>query len=432
MNNARAAALDILLGVLHDGRSADAGLAQVSMLLADPRDVSFCRALVYGVLREHRRLAALRDQLLRSPLKTRDQDMAIAIELGLLQLMALEVKPHAAVSETVALARSRGKAWAAKLINAVLRRFQREQQALLAIVDADPGVRWSAPDWLVAQLKQDWPQEWQALLAAQNTRAAMTLRVNQRLTHVADYQAELATVGLEAKPLPGFADALVLAEPAPVDALPGFRQGQCSVQDGAAQLAAGLLAPRAGARVLDACAAPGGKSAHLLESSDIELLALDSDAGRLEKVAETLTRLQLTARMQVADAGNPEDWWDGRQFDAILLDAPCSGSGVIRRHPDIKWLRRADDPPKLEAEQKRLLTALWPLLAAGGRLLYATCSVLQRENEGMIKQFMAEHDDAHALALTLPVGREVGYGFQILTGEAGVDGFYYACLEKTV
>lgn len=431
MNNARAAALDILLGVLRDGRSADAGLAQVSTMLADARDVSFCRALVYGVLREHRRLAALRDQLLRSPLKTRDQDVAIAIELGLLQLMALDVKPHAAVSETVALARRRGKVWAAKLINAVLRRFQREQQALLAAVDTDPGVRWSAPDWLVAQLKQDWPEEWQALLAAQNARAAMTLRVNQRLTSVVDYQAELAAVGIEAKPLPGFADALVLAEPVAVDALPGFWQGRCSVQDGAAQLAAGLLAPKAGARVLDACAAPGGKSAHLLECSEIALLALDSDAGRLEKVTETLSRLQLSAHTQVADAGSPDDWWDGRQFDAILLDAPCSGTGVIRRHPDIKWLRRADDLARLEAGQKRLLSALWPLLAPGGRLLYATCSVLQRENEGMIVQFMAVHDDARAVPLTLPVGREVGYGRQILTGEAGVDGFYYACLEKT-
>ncbi len=405
--------------------------AQLSERLTDSRDVGFCRALVYGVLREHRRLAALRDQLLRSPLKKRDQDIAIAIELGLLQLLQLDVKPHAAVSETVTLARSRGKAWAAKLINAVLRRFQREQQALLAAVDEQPGVRWSVPDWLLAQFKQDWPSQWQALLAAQNTRAAMMLRVNQRQTRVADYQAELAAAGIAAAPLPGFADALVLAEAVAIDQLPGFDTGRCSVQDGAAQLAAHLLAPKPAARVLDACAAPGGKSAHLLESSDIELLALDQDAERLEKVAETLSRLQLTAHTQVADAGNPADWWDGRPFDAILLDAPCSGTGVIRRHPDIKWLRRPEDPGKLQAAQKRLLDSLWPLLAQGGRLLYATCSVLWQENEGVVSGFMADHDDAHAMTLTLPVGRRVGYGHQILTGEAGVDGFYYACLEKT-
>lgn len=431
MSKARAAALDILLGVFDNGRSADAGLAAVAETLSDPRDLGFCRAMVYGVLREHRRLAALREQLLRSPLKSRDQDIALLIELGLVQLLTLEVKPHAAVSETVALARSRGKPWAAKLINAVLRRFQREQEALLATIDADPGVRWSAPDWLAQRFAEDWPDDWQALLAAQNARAPMTLRINRRQTTVADYQAQLAAAGIAAEPLTGFADALVLTEPVGVEALPGFGEGLCSVQDGAAQLAAGLLCPANGARVLDACAAPGGKAAHLLEMADIDLLALDSDPARLERVDETLARLQLAATTQAADAAAPDAWWDGRRFDAILLDAPCSGSGVIRRHPDIKWLRRPDDPDRLAHSQKRLLAALWPLLAPGGRLLYATCSVFAQENEKVVEHFMAEHKDAHALGLKLPVGRRVGYGQQILTGEAGVDGFYYACLEKT-
>lgn len=240
----------------------------------------------------------------------------------------------------------------------------------------------------------------------------------------------LAAEGIATKPLTGWADALVLEKPVGLEQLPGFATGELSVQDGSAQLAADVLDAEAGHRVLDACAAPGGKSAQLLERADVRLLALDHDATRLARVTETLDRLGLTADCVVGDAGQPAAWWDGQAFDRILLDAPCSGTGVIRRHPDIKWLRRDSDIAALQAGQQRLLEALWPLLAPGGRLVYATCSVLRAENEAVVEAFMAGHEEARAVPVALPVGQSVGYGHQILTGEAGVDGFYYACLEK--
>ncbi|MEX0449158.1 16S rRNA (cytosine(967)-C(5))-methyltransferase RsmB [Spiribacter sp. 221] len=428
--NPRDSALDVLLAVLGGGRSLDAALAEHVPSDADSRDAGFCRAIAYGVLRNHRRLAAIRDRLLHKSLRSRDQDMALLVEIGLQQLLAMETPAHAAVSETVAVARHRGKQWAARLINALLRRFQREREDCLALVDTAPAVRASVPDWLLARLQHDWPDDWRSLLEAQNTRAPMTLRVNRRRQSVAGYQQRLVEAGLPARTLDGFPDALVLEHPVAVGRLPGFDQGDCSVQDGAAQLAVALLSPGPGHRVLDACAAPGGKAAHALERSDAALLALDDDEVRLERVAGTLGRLGLQAECRVADAAATDDWWDGRPFERILLDAPCSGTGVIRRHPDIKWLRRADDPPRLQAAQRRLLDSLWPLLAPGGRLVYCTCSILQAENEAVIAAFMQARPDAQAVPPALPVGRRVGYGQQILTGEAGVDGFYYACLEK--
>lgn len=430
LNNARAAALEALLQVLRDGRSLDQALMRADERLSDPRDRGLCRALSYGVLREHRRLSALREHLLRSSLRERDQDIALLIELGLYQLLAMEVPAHAAVSATVAIAHARKKAWAAKLINAVLRRFQREQDSCLAAIDASPAVRWSLPDWLVAAHQSDWPDDYAALCAAHNARAPMTLRANARHQSAEALIAELAKHDIAAHTLTGFADALVLDQPVGVDQLPAFAAGDCSVQDGAAQLAADALALAPGQRVLDACAAPGGKTAHILERCAVTLTALDNEPARLARVSDALERLGLNAHCQLGDAGRPSDWWDGQPFDRILLDAPCSGSGVIRRHPDIKWLRRASDIERLQAGQMRLLAALWSVLAPGGRLVYATCSVLNAENEAVIEQFMATHSEARAVSLSLPVGRALAYGRQILTGEAGVDGFYYACLEK--
>jgi 16S rRNA (cytosine967-C5)-methyltransferase len=400
LTDSRLAALQVLLDVLDKGRSLDAALPGRETVLPESRDRAFCRTLAYGVLREHRRLEALRDRLLAKPLRRRDQDLALVLELGLFQLSYLDTPPHAAVSETVALTRTCHKAWAGKLVNAVLRRFLREKTALTARVDRTPAVAASLPDWLYQRLA---------------TKA---------------YQARLAAAGLEADPLPGFADALVLARPTPVADLPGFAQGDCSVQDGAAQLAADLIDAAAGERVLDACAAPGGKAAHILERADVELLALDSDPSRVERLDATLGRIGLGARSIPADAAEPANWWDGQAFDRILLDAPCSGSGVIRRHPDIKWLRRAEDIARLTALQGRLLQALWPLLRPGGRLVYATCSVLEAENEAQAAAFVQGRADLRVVEPTLPVGTRLRYGQQIRTGESGVDGFYYACFEK--
>jgi len=428
--DARTAALAVLMEVLQDGRSLDPAIESRERALADPRDRALCRALAYGVLRHHRRLGALRDHCLRSPLRSRDRDVALVVELGLYQLLAMQIPPHAAVSATVAIVQGRGKRWATKLVNAVLRRFQRERSACLAAVDSHPAVAHSVPDWLYARLSTDWPAALDTLLVQQNERAPMTLRVNRRRTEPQAMAEALAAEGIATKPLTGWADALVLEKPVGLEQLPGFATGELSVQDGSAQLAADVLDAEAGHRVLDACAAPGGKSAQLLERADVRLLALDHDATRLARVTETLDRLGLTADCVVGDAGQPAAWWDGQAFDRILLDAPCSGTGVIRRHPDIKWLRRDSDIAALQAGQQRLLEALWPLLAPGGRLVYATCSVLRAENEAVVEAFMAGHEEARAVPVALPVGQSVGYGHQILTGEAGVDGFYYACLEK--
>ena len=318
---------------------------------------------------------------------------------------------HTLVDQAVSAARARTPA-AAKFVNAVLRRFLRERAALVAQVQRQPEAAHNHPAWWVRQLQQDWPDHWQALLAQANTRPPMALRVNQRLTSVADYLGRLQASGLpaEAAAPAGLApQAVLLSQPCGVQALPGFAQGLVSVQDVSAQRAALLLVgagaalpPLApGARVLDACAAPGGKTAHLLELADLDLLALDSDARRLLKVQDTLTRLHLPAGpgravLQAADARDVAGWWDGQPFDAILLDAPCTASGIVRRHPDVRWLRRPADIPALARLQQALLEALWPLLKPGGRLLYATCSIFKAEGQQQIDAFLQRHGPAGA------------------------------------
>ncbi|MCX7902822.1 MAG: 16S rRNA (cytosine(967)-C(5))-methyltransferase RsmB, partial [Burkholderiaceae bacterium] len=305
---------------------------------------------------------------------------------------------HTVVDQAVqALPRLRAPALRG-FVNACLRRFLREHDALLARAQATPEGRWNHPDWWVQRLQQDYPDQWAAVLAADDRPAPMVLRVNRRQTSREAYRARLAALGWAADPIG--ADGLVLADPVPVERLPGWGEGAVSVQDGAAQLAAPLLLGDglpAGARVLDACAAPGGKTAHLLECADLDLWALDADGARAERIRDTLGRLRLPAAGQVrvlaADAGTPADWWDGRPFDAILLDAPCSASGIERRHPDVRWLRRPGDIDRLAAEQRRLLAALWPLLAPGGRLLYATCSVFRAEGADVVADFRACHPE---------------------------------------
>lgn len=340
---------------------------------------------------------------------------------------------HTLVDQAVAAAKQRGG-----FVNAVLRRFLREREALIAEIAADPVARFNHPRWWIEMLQRDWPDHWQAVLAADQQRAPMTLRVNRRHGSVEAYLARLAEAGLAAHPLPG-TRAVVLAQPVPVTQLPGFAAGDVSVQDAAAQLAAPLLVGAglpAGARVLDACAAPGGKTAHLLELADLDVLALDSDAKRLIRIEETLRRLSLQARTVAADAGDPASWWDGRPFDAILLDAPCSASGVVRRHPDARWLRRASDITALARTQARLLDALWPTLKPGGRLLYCTCSVFRAEGQDQIDAFLQRHGDAAPAAnpespghlLPLPDNQT---DHPPPTSGASADGFFYSLIHKT-
>ncbi len=356
-----------------------------------------------------------------------------------------EYSAHTLVDQAVDAAKRRARP-ASGLVNAVLRRFLREQGELMTVALKDPVARWNHPSWWIDRLKTDWPTQWEALLEVNQQPAPMMLRVNRRHGTVPQYQQRLKALGLASRPFG--TDGLVLEQAVPVGKLPGFDQGDVSVQDASAQLAGGLLAQTGAltpaARVLDACSAPGGKTAHLLEIADVAMLALDADAERLARVGDTLARLHLPATLQpatrAADAGQPAQWWDGRPFDAILLDAPCSASGIVRRHPDVRWLRRPTDIDTLAATQDRLLDALWPLLAQGGHLLYCTCSLFKREGEERIDAFLQRQPGARRLEAPghlLPV---VEYGGNaIVEGRSAPadqpvvgDGFFYALLRKPV
>lgn len=389
---------------------------------------SFARALVFGVLREMRLLEALMTPLLARPLN-RDSDIHALILCGLHQLRAMQVAPHAAISETVNACALLGQERAQGLVNAVLRRYQRETAALEAGLPKDAPTRHSYPHWLAARIAADWGEQAESVFVAGNQQGPLTLRANRRKGGRAVALAALQAAGIAAHTIEAAPDALRLETARPVEKIPGFAEGQVSVQDAAAQLALDLLDLREGLRVLDACAAPGGKSAHLLESGDVELTALDRDGSRLARTQETLNRLGLQAQLVQGDATQPSRWWDGRAFDRILLDAPCSGTGVIRRHPDIKWLRRESDIQTLAHTQTRMLQALWPLLAPGGRLVYAVCSILREEGESVVRSFLRSQPGAKPLAFNAAWGEACTPGRRIAPG-GDFDGFYYAVLTK--
>jgi len=327
-----------------------------------------------------------------------------------------------------------GKPWAKGLVNAVLRNFQRQSDTLLAALDEPANL--SHPTWLLDLFKQDWPDSWASIVEHGNTQAPMTLRVNEAQISRDDYLEALLSTGIDASPVSQVSSAITVTAPVSVAALPDFDKGMVSVQDVAAQLAASLLGSGEGLRLLDACAAPGGKTAHALEYGQWQqVVALDQDADRLARVAETLQRLQLSPRCELhcANAIDTGSWWDGKAFDKILLDAPCSGTGVIRRHPDIKLLRRERDIESLVNTQRDLLKALWKTLVPGGKLLYATCSVLKQENERQVIWFLEQQSDASLVDFDLPLGSfRPNAGYQILPGELGADGFFYALLEKSL
>jgi 16S rRNA (cytosine967-C5)-methyltransferase len=427
----RAEAAKAVDAVASDGRSLDDALADAEERVR-PDDRPMLRMLAYGTLRNWYRLASYRARLLDRPLKRRDSVIEALLAVGLFQLTDTRVPDHAAVSMTVEAARLLRRPKYAGLVNAILRNFGRKKIAETP-PDSDEA-RYDHPQWLIDRLRADWPDEWESILAANNERAPMWLRVNRQRQDAASW---LESAGVDGSLQPGIDSAVRLAMPLPVDDLPGFSDGSVSVQDAAAQLAAPWLLHDGGKRVLDACAAPGGKTGHLLEilGPDADVTALDVDASRLERVRENLDRIGASAVMRTGDAAEPGGWHEGADFDRILLDAPCSATGVIRRHPDIKLLRRDDDIDRLARLQGRILAALWGLLAPGGRLLYVTCSVLAAENESVVGCFLGEHADAAEVRLLhdynirdLMCERAVGY--QVVPGTAGMDGFYYACLEK--
>ncbi len=430
----RAAAAEAVDAVVTDGRSLDAALAESESRVA-AEDLALLRMLCFGTLRRHWRLQAWIDDLVNRPIRRRDSVINALLGIGLLQLSETRIPDHAVVSQTVEAARLLRRPKLAGLLNAVLRRFIRDSMA-----DTEPGTDeaiFDHPQWLIDVAAHDWPDDWKDILTANNTRAPMWLRVNSQHASAADYIERLATQDIGSSGLAGLDSAVRLHEPLAVAELPGFADGYVSVQDAAAQLAAPWLLDGIHGRVLDACAAPGGKSGHLLElgGPDIALTCIDRDEARTMDLSANLARLGLDATVRAADASNPQAWWDGQPFAAILLDAPCSASGVIRRHPDIKLLRRASDIAALADKQFELLGALWPLLAPGGRLLYVSCSVFATENDVVVGRFLQETGDVRENDLLQnnnirDLMRRTACGYQVLPGKAELDGFYYACLEK--
>ena len=427
---ARAAALEVLIAVLHEGRSLGRCLEERPPM-PEARDNALAREICYGVLRHRQLLEEVLGALLHRRMPARDRDLRIALLIGLYQLMCMRVGPHAAVSTSAGLARHLGKPRATALVNAVLRTFIRRRPALAGLIARAGRAEGSHPRWLAEAIREAWPKRWRDILRANDAHPPMTLRVNAARLRREAYVERLDALGIAAQAAPHCEHGVTLARPRDVAQVPGFLAGEVSVQDAAAQLAAALLDPAKGERVLDACAAPGGKSAHLLETRpSLRLTALDIDPARSRRIADTLQRLGLEATVRCADAGEAREWWDGLPYHRILLDAPCSASGVIRRHPDLKWLRRSGDPERLASLAFRLLERVWPLLARGGSLLYATCSILPTENDDVIARFLADRRDAKVGVIEAPWGCATHHGRQILPGDDGMDGFYYARLVK--
>jgi 16S rRNA (cytosine967-C5)-methyltransferase len=407
-------AIQILCKVL-DGRSLSGLLGQQAPIVKE-----YC----FGVCRWYDQLDANVQQLLQKPLKDKDDDIHVLLLIGLYQLIHMRTPDHAAINDSVDMTKKLKKLWATKLVNACLRRFLREKDTLLANMSEEG--QFAHPDWIIARVKKAWPNDWQRILEANNTQAPMTLRANTAKVSAKEYAARIP------ESTTSTADTVVqLNKPINALELPGFHEGLVSVQDEASQYVAPLFDLSPGMKVLDACSAPGGKTCHLLERfPEIKLTALDISPGRLEKVQQNLDRLQLKATLIAADASRLNNWWNQEPFDAILIDAPCSATGVIRRHPDIKLLRYDEDIASLAVQQQLLLCSLWKALKPGGQCVYTTCSIFPDENDETIKQFLSTHDDATINPATLPIGQATELGWQAFPQINGHDGFYYCRLLK--
>lgn len=430
MTNLRLAAARVIDEVTNGRSLSDCLPAQLSKI-AEPRDKAFVQAICYGVCRYYLQLDAVLGQLLQKPMKAKDSDVHALLMVGLYQLMQMHTADHAAVSETVNAVEGLKKPWARGLVNAVLREYLRQKASLPEKIKDDEEALYAHPRWWITLLKQAWPDHWQNILEASNQHPPFTVRVNQLKISREQYLQKLSDAGIAAHLTDTAANGIVIESPLPAEQLPGFHEGMVSVQDAAAQLAAELLDLKPDERILDACAAPGGKLTHILElQKNLDVTAIEVDKVRMQLVQENLGRLQLCAKTVVADASDVTGWWDGKPFDRILLDAPCSASGVVRRHPDIKLLRQLTDIKALPKLQRQILDALWQTLKPDGVLVYATCSVFPQENSQLVSQFLQDHADAQEQKLDAGWGLACDTGRQIFPGDNEMDGFYYAVLRK--
>ena len=423
--NVRAAAANILFQVVDKGQSLSSALP-LGQQQVKPRDQALLQEICFGALRILPRLESVASELMDKPLKGKQRVFHYLILVGIYQIGHMRIPAHAAVGETVEATKTLKGPRLRGLINAVLRNYQRNQEQLDEISVSHNAGKYGHPSWLLKLLQESYPQQWEMIVEANNTKAPMWLRVNHQHLNRDDYQALLKNEGIDSTAHSEALDALKLAAPCDVNNLPGFDKGWVSVQDAAAQLSINYLEPKDGELILDCCAAPGGKTAHILErTKDSQVVAIDCDETRLKRVHDNLKRLQLQAKVVCGDARTPSEWWQGEQFDRILLDAPCSATGVIRRHPDIKWLRRADDIEALAELQREIFDAMWQQLKVGGTLVYATCSITPQENKEQVKAFLARTDNAQLIDSDID-----NPGRQILPGEEDMDGFYYAVLKK--
>ncbi len=432
--NSRAVAVDTLAAVIFDFQHLDQALDEKSLENLGKRDQAFVQELCYGVMRWYPRLQWLVNSLLDKALKKKDQHLSVLMMLGIYQLEYMRTPEHAAVSATVDACDSLGKPWAKNLVNAILRRFQREKEQLENQVKNIPSALFAHPDWFITRVKNDWPGHWQSLLQANNQKAPMHLRVNLLQGPRDVYLEKLLSMDIGSSALPLSAAGIELDSPMEITGLPGFADGSISVQDQGAQLAAGLLDAGPLDRVLDACAAPGGKSAHILEAQPNigTLIAIDRNPQRTRLLGETRDRLKLSFEILEAESQQVEKWWDGEPFDRILLDAPCSASGIVRRHPDIKYLRSPAQVENLHELQSSLLQKLWAVLKPGGKMLYCTCSIFHDENDMQIEGHLQSNPDARVIRTSATWGTETRFGRQALPVLEDTDGFYYALLEKAI
>jgi len=429
--NSRLVATRVLLQVLIDGKSLNACSTLINTSIEDAKDRAFARELSFGVLRWHPRLMFVLSELISKPLKAKDQDIVCVLLIGFYQILFLRVPDHAAVSETVKLTQKLKKGWAKNLVNGVLRELLRERENIQVKIENDLVAKYAHPLWFIHKVQKDWPEQWEVVLDKNNEQAPMTLRVNQQKNPTKEYQTQLFDRGINSSISSFSPNALVLEKPCDVSLLPDFEVGAVSVQDLAAQQAAYLLELPKQGRVLDACAAPGGKTAHILEvEPSCRVVALDISEDRTKLIRQTLDRLGFDAQLICADAGDTDSWWDGELFDRILLDAPCSATGVIRRNPDIKIHRTLEDVQQVVHNQKKLLETLWQLLKPGGTLIYATCSILKDENELQVLGFLSSFNDAVELKIESDWGIDRPAGKQVLPGDDDMDGFYYARIQK--